>query len=115
MTIAISINRNYAPAYSTRGLVFYYIKEFESAEKDFQQPIRLDDKDPGISNNYGWFLCNTGGRVRESIPYFQRVLKNSLYKSFEVGFLSAGTCHLKLDEVELAEELCAAELALFCA
>jgi type IV pilus assembly protein PilF len=103
MTIAISINPNYAPAYSTRGLVLYYIKEFESAESDFQQAIRLDDKDPEISNNYGWFLCNTG-KVKESIPYFQRALKNSLYKTPEVGFLNAGTCHLKLGEVDLAED-----------
>ena len=103
MTIAIAINPNYAPAYSTRGLVLYYIKEFESAEKDFQQAIKLDDKDPEISNNYGWFLCNTG-KVKESIPYFQRALKNSLYKTPEVGFLNVGTCYLKLGEVDQAED-----------
>ena len=103
LTIAISINANYAPAYSTRGLVLYYIKEFESAEKDFQQAIRLDERDPEISNNYGWYLCNTG-KEKESITYFQRALKNPLYKTPEVGFLNAGTCYLKLGDLASAED-----------
>jgi type IV pilus assembly protein PilF len=103
MTIAISINPNYAPAYSTRGLVLYYIKEFESAEKDFQQALRLDDRDPEISNNYGWYLCNTG-KAKESIEYFLRALNNSLYKTPEVAFLNAGTCYLKLGDLDSAED-----------
>jgi len=103
LTIAISINPNYAPAYSTRGLVLYYIKEFESAEKDFQQAIKLDEKDPDISNNYGWYLCNTG-KEKESITYFQRALKNPLYKTPEVGFLNAGTCYLKLGDLASADD-----------
>jgi len=103
LTIAISINPNYAPAYSTRGLVLYYIKEFESAEKDFQQAIRLDEKDPEISNNYGWYLCQTG-KEKESIPYFQRAIRNALYRTPEVAFLNLGTCYLKMGDLASAED-----------
>ncbi len=103
LTIAISINPNYAPAYSTRGLVLYYVKEFESAEKDFQQALRLDEKDPEINNNYGWYLCQTG-KVKESIDYFLRATRNSLYKTPEVAFLNAGSCYVKLGELNLAED-----------
>lgn len=103
LTIAISINANYAPAYSTRGLVLYYINEFESADKDFKTALSLDEKDPEISNNYGWYLCQTG-KVKESITYFQRAIKNPLYQTPENAYLNAGACYLKLGEMALAEE-----------
>ncbi len=102
LTIAISINPNYAQAYSTRGLVLYHIKELESAQKDFQRALNLDEKDPEISNNYGWFLCHTG-REKESIEYFLRAIKNPLYQTPEVANLNAGTCYIKLGELDLAE------------
>jgi type IV pilus assembly protein PilF len=103
LTFAISINPNYAQAYSTRGLVLYQIKELESAEKDFQHALSLDEKDPEISNNYGWFLCQVG-KEKESIAHFQRAIKNPLYQTPEVAFLNAGTCYAKAGELVLAEE-----------
>lgn len=103
LTIAISINPNYAQAYSTRGLVLFYIKEMESAEKDFQRALDLDPKDPEISNNYGWFLCQTG-KVKESITHFQRAIKNPLYQTPEIAHLNAGACYIKLGDLDTAEE-----------
>jgi type IV pilus assembly protein PilF len=103
LTIAISINPNYAPAYSTRGLVLYYIKEFESADKDFRRALSLDEKDPEISNNYGWFLCQIG-REKESIAQFQRAIRNPLYQTPEVAYLNAGTCYLKLGDLAAADD-----------
>ena len=103
LTIAISINPNYAQAYSTRGLVLYYIKELESADKDFRKALELDNKDPEINNNYGWFLCQIG-REKESIAYFQRAIKNPLYQTPETAFLNAGTCYIKLGDLASAEE-----------
>jgi type IV pilus assembly protein PilF len=103
LTIAISINPNYAQAYSTRGVVLYHIKEFESADKDFRRALSLDEKDPEISNNYGWFLCQTG-KEKEAIAYFQRAFKNPLYQTPETAYLNAGRCHAKIGELDLAEE-----------
>jgi type IV pilus assembly protein PilF len=102
LTIAISINPDYAQAYSTRGLVLYYIKELESADKDFQRALSLDDKDPEIVNNYGWFLCQTG-KAKESIAYFQRAIKNPLYQTPETAYLNAGTCSIKLGDLVAGE------------
>ena len=102
LTIAISINPNYAQAYSTRGLVLYYIKELVSAEKDFQRALDLDARDPEINNNYGWFLCQTG-KEKESIAYFQRAINNPLYQTPETAFLNAGACYVKLGDLASAE------------
>ena len=103
LTIAISINPNYAQAYSTRGIVLYQIKEHASAEKDFQRALDLDAKDPQINNNYGWFLCHTG-KEKESIAYFQRAIKEPLYQTPEVAYLNAGACYARIGELDLAEE-----------
>ena len=103
LTMAISINPNYAQAYSTRGLVLYYIKELDSADKDFRKALDIDGKDPEISNNYGWFLCQTG-KEKESIAYFQRAIKNPLYQTPETAYLNAGACFIKMGDLASAEE-----------
>lgn len=103
LTIAISINPNYAQAYSTRGIVLYHINEFESADKDFRRALSLDEKDPEISNNYGWFLCHTG-KEKEAIAYFQRAIKNPLYQTPETAYLNLGRCYAKIGELDLAED-----------
>ena len=103
LTIAISIDANYAQAYSTRGLVLYQIKEFASAEKDFQRALDLAPKDPQISNNYGWFLCNTG-KEKESIEYFRRAINDPLYQTPALAHLNAGTCYARINELDLAED-----------
>ena len=103
LTIAISINPNYAQAYSTRGLVLYYIKELASAEKDFQRALDLDAKDPEINNNYGWFLCQIG-KEKDSIAYFERAIRNPLYQTPETAYLNAGACYIKLGDLVSAED-----------
>jgi type IV pilus assembly protein PilF len=103
LTMAVTINPNYAQAYSTRGLVLYYIKELASAEKDFRKALELDSKDPEINNNYGWFLCQTG-KEKESIAYFQRAFSNPLYQTPETAFLNAGSCYVKMDDLASGED-----------
>ena len=103
LTLATSINPDYAPAYATRGLVLFHIKEFDSAEKDFKKALSLNEKDPEINNNYGWYLCQTG-RVKESIEYLQKAIRNPLYQTPEIAHLNAGACYSKLGELDLAEE-----------
>ena len=103
LSIAISIDSNYAPAYSIRAVVLHQLKEYESAEKDFKKALSLDEKDPEIANNYGWYLCQRG-RANESIPFFERAIRNPLYKTPEIAYLNAGGCYVKTGEFDLAEE-----------
>ena len=103
LTLAAAIDPDYALAFSTRGLVLYYVKEFESAESDFRRALDLDEKNPDINNNFGWFLCQIG-QVKESLPYFERAYKNPMYQTPANAYLNAGACQIKLDELDLAEE-----------
>ena len=103
LTLAAAIDPDYAPALSTRGLVLYYVKEFDSAEKDFRRALSLEERNPDINNNYGWFLCQTG-RAKESIPYFERAYRNPMYQTPANAYLNAGACHIKTNELDLAED-----------
>lgn len=103
-TTAISVDPKYAPAYSGRGLALFYIQEFVSAEKDFKKALELDPKDPEISNNYGWFLCQTK-REKEAQPYFETAYRNPLYRTPELAMLNAGACLARLGEFDQAEDL----------
>jgi len=103
LTLALSVNPDYAPAYSLRGLVLFNLKEFSSAEGDFKRALSIAESDPEINNNYGWFLCQTG-KQRESIPFFDKAMKNPLYQTPGLAYLNAGACYIKLGELEAAEE-----------
>jgi type IV pilus assembly protein PilF len=103
LTLAAAIDPDYAPAFATRGLVLYYVKEFESAEKDFRHALGLEERNPEINNNYGWFLCQTG-RERESLQYFERAYGNTLYQTPASAYLNAGACLIKLNELDAAQD-----------
>ena len=102
LTMAAAIDPDYATAFSTRGLILYHVKEFESAEKDFQRALTLEATNPEIHNNYGWFLCQTG-REKESIAYFEKAYRNPVYKTPGVAYMNEGNCYAKLNELDLAE------------
>jgi len=103
LSLAAAIDPQYATAFSTRGLVLYYVKEFDSAEKDFKRALELEERNPDINNNYGWYLCQTG-KPKEAIAYFERAYKNPVYQTPAVAYLNAGSCYIKTNELDLAED-----------
>ncbi len=103
LTLATSIDPTYALAFGTRGVVLYQVKEFESAEKDFRMALSLDEKNPDINNNYGWYLCHTG-KEKEAIRYFQQAIRNPLYRTPAVALRNEGECYIKLGELDQAED-----------
>lgn len=102
LTIAISIDPDYAKAYATRGLAGFHVREIPFADQDFRRALSLDANDPEINNNYGWFLCQIG-REKEAIEFFQRAIKNPLYETPEKAYLNAGACYVRLGDLASAE------------
>lgn len=103
LRIALAADAAYPAAYNMRGLVNFYLREYEAAEADLKKALDFDPTDPEISNNYGWFLCQRG-RAAESIPHFLRALKQPLYSTPERAYQNAGQCSLKAGEVTAAED-----------
>jgi len=103
VTLGAAIDPDYAPAFSTRGLILYHVKEYDSAEKDFRRALALEPRNSDINNNFGWFLCHTG-RARESIGYFEQALGNPLYQTPELAYMNAGECLVQLGELDRADD-----------
>lgn len=98
---ALQADPGLADAYSMRGLIYMDMRENRLAEDSFRQALKLAPNAPDYSNNYGWFLCQTG-RERESIAYFEKAFTNRAYQSPATAYHNAGICSLKLNDVKAA-------------
>jgi type IV pilus assembly protein PilF len=62
----------------------------------------LAPRDPEISNNFGWFLCQTN-REKQSIDYFMAAARNPLYSTPVKPYTNAGICAFRLKDDKAAE------------
>lgn len=100
---ALQSDPNLADAYGMRGLVYMGMGENSLAEENFQRALKIAPNNPEFSNNYGWFLCQTG-RESQSISYFESALKNRAYQSPIKALNNAGICSLKQKNIQAAEQ-----------
>ena len=87
----MKLDPNNAKTYNIYGLVYTVLGENAKAEQNFQRALALAPQDSEIRQNWGWYLC-THGRARESIPEFERAIRNPLYKTPEIALINAGRC-----------------------
>jgi type IV pilus assembly protein PilF len=100
---AIAADSGYAPAYNLLGLVHMYLRENVLAEENFEHALRLAPDDAEISNNFGWFLCQSNQQKR-SISYFQAAIRNPLYATPAKPLVNAGICSLQVKDDAAAED-----------
>lgn len=94
---ALLIDPSSADAYSMRALIFMEMGENSLAEDNFLHALKLAPNNPDFSNNYGWFLCQSG-RENQSIAYFDAALDNRTYLSPVKAMNNAGVCNLKMKQ-----------------
>lgn len=100
--IALAADANYAPAYSLLGPIHMSLNEPRLAEENFNKALQLAPRDPEISNNFGWFLCQTN-REKQSIDYFMVAARNPLYSTPAKPYTNAGICAFRLKDDKAAE------------
>jgi len=91
--IALDSLDSYAPAHNLKALVLMALGQKDEAEASFRRALALAADNPEINNNFGWFLCQTG-RVKESYAYFNKALRNPLYKTPATALHNMGVCAL---------------------
>lgn len=100
--VALDNLSSFAPAHNLKGLVHMMLGQNQLAESAFRQAVGHAPENPEIANNFGWFLCQTG-RVSEAFTYFNRVVRNPLYKTPEKVLHNMGVCAL-IDKDDKAGE-----------
>ncbi len=99
---SVVIDPNFAETYGLLGLIFMEMNERRDAEENFQRALKLDAANAELNNNYGFFLCNSG-RERESIEYFDRAIRDPLYRTPARANQNAGACLMRVKEYSGAE------------
>lgn len=98
---ALQADADFSDAYNVRALIYMDLGETRLAQENFQQAMRLAPDNPDLSNNYGWFLCQSD-RPAQGIAYFEAALKNRAYQSPAKALTNAGVCSMKLKDFESA-------------
>jgi type IV pilus assembly protein PilF len=88
--------------YNYFGLVYAMLGDNPKAEQNFQRALSLAPEDSEIRHNWGWYLCSND-RPRESIPEFERALRNPFYKTPEIALTNAGRCSAAFGDIAGAE------------
>jgi type IV pilus assembly protein PilF len=100
---AIAANPDSADAYGVRALIYTAMGENRLADENYRHALRLAPRNPDLSNNYGLFLCDAGGKPAEAMGYFEAALKNRNYATPVKALVNAGNCSLKMKNVDAAE------------
>ncbi|MES2756282.1 MAG: type IV pilus biogenesis/stability protein PilW [Pseudomonadota bacterium] len=99
---AIAIQPDFADAYGVRALIYSQLGQTALADENYQRALKLAPGNPELANNYGSFLCQQG-KGAQGIALFESALKNPAYTSPVKALLNAGSCSLKMKNLEAAE------------
>ena len=100
---ALEADPDYFATLSVLGVLHQRMGEFSLAEDYFKRSLRSSPNEPSTLNNYGQFLCSQG-RLEEADATFTKAASNPLYESPEIANANAGTCAMKNQRYEAAEE-----------
>jgi type IV pilus assembly protein PilF len=100
---AARLDPQLAAAYGLLGLIYMDLDQRKQAEANFLKALQIDEKNPDLNNNYGWFLCRSG-REPESVKYFDRAASDHLYGTPAMALQNAGICLLQVGDRERAEK-----------
>ena len=99
---ALRDDPGYGPAYGMLGLVYSELRDDAQAERYFLRAIEVNQQDPEVRNNYGWFLCQRG-REPQALVQFELAIRNPFYRTPDLAMLNAGRCAVKIGDRKNAE------------
>jgi len=91
LTKALKFDEDNLHANHYMGELYRRLGELETAEKYFLRALELNAADAQLLNNYGVFLCQKN-RYKEAEGYFDKVLRNPLYKGKARVYENLGLC-----------------------
>lgn len=95
-------NRN-LNAWMTRAEIYHYLKMTSKAEESYQRALSINPQSAEVNNNYGWYLCNTLGRISEALPRFDAALSDPTYPTPSVAYYNKGICTARLGQYAQGE------------
>lgn len=90
-------------AHNILALIYQRLGQNSKADSGFRKALSISPHDPYINNAYGSFLCGQG-ELDKSLIHFNKTNDHPLYKRKEIPLSNAGTCALRENNLEVAEE-----------
>ena len=100
---ALDADPEYYATLNVLGVLHQRMGENAEAEKYFKRSLQKSPDEPTTLNNYGQFLCSTD-RLEEAEQAFNKAANNPLYESPEIANANAGTCAMRNQRYEDAEQ-----------
>ena len=100
---AVREDPDYAPGHTVLAVLYETIGEMELAGKHYKLAYEADPKDGDVNNNYGVYLCQTGGE-EQAIGHFLTALEDPFYSSPSVALTNAGSCALGQGKLTQADD-----------
>ena len=100
---ALQTGERKADVLGLRGLVLMQLGDSQGAYSNLQQALQIEPDSPGLLNNMGWLLCETGQPER-ALPLFDRAMSNKAYTAPATAMMNAGRCSIKLGQPAKAEQ-----------
>lgn len=99
---ALQADPNYADAFNLRGLVYMRLNDLRLSEESFKRALVLNPRDPNVSHNYGWLLCQQA-RYNEANQMFAQAISNPTYGGRAKTWLTQGLCQVRAGQRSEAE------------
>lgn len=100
---ALSVDPNYADAYTLRGLIYMQLGQPEVAEESFRKALSLEPRNADALHNYGWFLCRAN-RLNEAFNNFKAAEAVPNYPGAARTYLAHGVCQMQAGLMPDAEK-----------
>ncbi len=91
---ALKIKPDYAQAYSLRGLIYASMGNPALADESFERSLRINPRDAGTMQNYGWVLCQDQ-RYAAAEQQFLRALEQPNYRDSAQTLRAMGLCQAR--------------------
>ena len=101
--LALAADDERADVLGLRALALMKLDEPQQALQSMQRALKLAPEDPGLQNNMGWLLCESG-KAMQGLTYLDRALGNRRYATPANAAMNAGQCSLKLGDKPRAEK-----------
>lgn len=98
---AKKIDNNYAPVYNSSGYSNIYLGNYEEAEKDFREQIRLIPERPNPYDSYGELLLKMG-KYDESIKQYKKAFETD--ETFNSAIKGMGDNYIFKGDYDTARE-----------
>jgi type IV pilus assembly protein PilF len=100
---SLMLDPTFADAYNMRGVIYMRLNNAPLAEDSFRRALAVNARDPDVSHNYGYFLCQQA-RYEESFKLFNQAISNPVYGGKAKSLRTLGVCQLNAKQFADAEK-----------